>query len=116
MRRIFLSSLIILLSFGVFIQDASARGFGGGRGFSMGRARPAFSQSFRNQRTATAPARSNKWRGALTGFMLGSLLSSLFMGHGLGGGLMSWLFLGGIIWFVLNALKRRKYHRDFEDR
>lgn len=111
MRRIFVSSLILFLSFSFITQEASARGFGG-RGFSMARARPAFSRTFHQKRPTTSPAKNNKWRGALTGFMLGSLLTSLFMGHGFGSGLMAWLLLGALVWLVMNVLKQRKTRQE----
>ncbi len=101
MRQI-LVSFLILLSLTGMAHEASARGFGG-RGYSMSRARPAFSHSY--QRAATSSVRPNKWRGAFTGFMLGSILTSLFMGHGVMGGIFSWILLGFGVFFILNILK-----------
>ena len=98
------------------MNEASARGFGGGRGFSMARARPAYSHSY--QRQASSSVRPNRWRGAFTGFLLGSLLTSLFMGHGMMGGLFSWLLLGMGLFFIINLLKRikeRNIHTRSED-
>lgn len=105
MRQILIGFLILLSVTGI-VNEASARGFGGGRGFSMARARPAFSHSY--QRPASSAVRPNKWRGAFTGFMMGSILTSLFMGHGMMGGMFSWLLLGMGVFFVLNILKRLK--------
>ena len=109
MRRLFIFMMITLLTFGLSINEASAKRFGGGGGFGMMRSKSLFNQSARVKRTPTAsnPAKSSRWRGALSGLLLGSLLTSLFMGHGLGGALFSWFFIGIIIYLVINFVRRR---------
>ena len=113
MRHILLHSLLISITFGLFMTNAEAGRFGGGRGFGMMHSRSAFTHSPRPSKAtsaATAPRKmkNGRWRGALTGLLLGSVLTSLFMGHGFGGTLISWLLLGFSLYFVINLLKRRK--------
>ena len=112
MRQIFLCSLLILATFSLTVTDAAARGFGGGRGFGMMRSKGAYTHSQRTPRAAaTAASRqanSSRLRGALSGLLIGGLLTSLFMGHGLGGGLFSWLLLGMAIYFIVNLIRRKK--------
>ena len=47
-------------------------------------------------------------RGAFTGFLLGGLLASLFMGNGLGSALLSWLALGFVLVLIVNFVRRRQ--------
>lgn len=112
MRQIFVCMLLIIATLGLTITDASARGFGGGRSFSMARSKGIFSQAYRSPRAKATPASRqatrNKLRGALSGFLIGSLLTSLFMGHGFGSGLFSWLLLGMAIYFIVNFIRRKK--------
>lgn len=111
MHRKLISLIMIILTFSIFTQEASARGFGG-RGFGGGRhysfAQPhrSYTNSFTNKRPAISAARKNQLKGAFTGFLLGSMLSHLFMGNGFASG-FSWLILGGIIWFIMSLIKRR---------
>lgn len=109
MRHLFLFVLFTLLTFGLTINEASAKRFGGGGGFGMMRSKHIFSQSPRAKKApaSTRQAQSSRWRGALSGLLLGSLLTSMFMGHGLGGALFSWFFIGMIIFLVINFVRRK---------
>ena len=110
MRNIFLCSLLIFMTFGLTMSDASAGRFGGGRGFSMMRSKSMFNQAPRAQRATMNKARpANKWRGALTGLLIGSLLTSLFMGHGFGCMLFSWLLVGMAIYLVVGLIRRKNH-------
>lgn len=112
MRSLIICSLLVLTSFGLLINDASAGRFGGGRGFGMMRSSHVFNHYQRTPRATAAPrsrsASSNRWRGAMTGFLIGSLFTSLFMGHGFGGALFSWLILGMAIFFIANFIRQRR--------
>ena len=109
MRQIFLCSLLLFITFGLVVNDASAGRFGGGRGFGMMRSRSAFTQAPRAQKaTSTRQANSSRWRGALSGLLLGSLLTSLFMGHSFGGMLFSWLFIGMVVYLIAHFIRRKK--------
>ena len=110
MRHIYLCSLLLLLSFGLVVSDASAGRFGGGRGFGMVRSKNLFTQAPRAQKTTstTTAATSSRWRGALSGLLLGSLLTSLFMGHGFGGMLIAWLLIGMTLFLIVNFIRRKK--------
>lgn len=115
MRHVLLCSLFVFITFGLVINDASAKRFGGsGRGFGMMRSNNTFTHSTRTPRAAPAATtrplnKNNRWRGTLTGLLLGSVLTSLFMGHGFGGALLSWLLVGLSIYLIINFLRRKGY-------
>ncbi len=109
--RTFISYLLIaLLSFGLLINEAAAKRFGGGRSFGVQRSQSSlyspnkaqYSNAFNKQRPNT-----NRWGGLLGGLLIGGLLTSLFMGHGLASGILSWLVVGAIIFFGLSFFRRR---------
>ncbi len=112
MRHVLLCTLLVFVSFGLTINEASARGFSGSRGFGMMRSKSLFTHAPRAQKAAytktTRQTNNSRWRGALTGLLLGSVLTSLFMGNGLGSTLFSWLILGMIVYFLVNLLRRKK--------
>lgn len=109
--RTFLSCLLILLSsFALVADEAWAKRFGGGRSFGVQRSKSSLyspQQATRSARAPVQPANSGKWKGFLGGALLGGLLASLFMGHGLGAGLLSWLVLGALIFLLVSFLRRR---------
>ncbi|KTD36775.1 transmembrane protein [Legionella nautarum] len=110
MRSFFIYLLIGFLSFGLVVNEASAKRFGGGRSFGVQRSHSSlFSPRATPQpmKSLGQRANSNKWRGVLGGLLAGSLLASLFMGNGLGSGLLSWLILGSIAFFLINFFRRR---------
>ncbi len=111
MRYFFSCFLITLLSFGLFVNEASAKRFGGGRSFGVQRSQSSLYSSQKNQynnafNKNTTQGKS-KWGGILGGLLLGSLLGSLFMGNGFASGMMSWLLLAAAAFFIINWLRRR---------
>ena len=109
MRKLISCLLIAFLTFGVVIHDASAGRFGGGRSFGIQRSHSSLfsprsqqSRQFFGQR-----ANTGKWGSALGGLVAGGLLASLFMGHGFGSGLFSWLLMGALAFFVFGFLRKR---------
>ncbi len=114
--RSFLSFLLIaLLTFGLVVNEAAAKRFGGGRSFGVQRSKSSLfsSPSLPNSKTMGQPTNSRKWGGILGGLLAGSLLASLFMGNGLGSGVLSWLILGSIAFFLI-AFLRRKMQPGFQ--
>ncbi len=108
--RSFLSCfLIALLSLGLFVNEASAKRFGGGRSFGVQRSQSSLFSSNKTQNTAAMGKSVNKgkWGGILGGMLVGGLLASLFMGNGLANGLMTWLILGSILFFIVSFLRKR---------
>ncbi len=110
MRLLISCVLIGLLSFGLLINEASAKRFGGGRSFgvqrsynSMFSANKAQNSAFLGQRTKNP----NRWGGLLGGLLIGSLLTSLFMGHGLANGLMTWLIMAAVIFFAISFFRKK---------
>lgn len=109
MRTLFSCLLIAVLSFGLLINEASAKRFGGGRSFGMQRSQSSLFSSNKTQNTASLGQKFNKnrWGGMLSGMLIGGLLASLFMGHGLANGLMTWLLLGSALFFLVSFLRKR---------
>ncbi len=110
MRKLFFCLFIILITVGYFMADADAARFGGGRSFGMNRlSQPhtSFNAGSVGRTFQAAPgSTTNRWLGPLAGFAAGSLLTSLFMGHGFGSGILSWLLLGGIAFFVWRFISK----------
>lgn len=110
MRTLISCLLITLLSFGLLINEASAKRFGGGRSFGVQRSQSSMFSPNKAQTTSSLGQRANnpsKWGGVLGGLLIGGLLTSLFMGHGLASGLMSWIVIGALIFFAVNFFRKR---------
>jgi len=107
MRNLFSCLLVMLVTFGLMMSDADARRFGSGRSFGMSRSASSFSRPS-SYAAPTQRAAGNKWVGPLAGLAAGGLLASLFMGHGggMGGGILSWLMIGGVAMFLWSLLRR----------
>ncbi|WP_298622204.1 Tim44 domain-containing protein [uncultured Legionella sp.] len=109
MRNFLSCFLIVLLSVGFFVNEASAKRFGGGRSFGVQRSQSSLFSSHKPQNTAAMNKSANKgkWGGILGGMLVGGLLASLFMGNGLANGLMTWLILGSVLFFIVSFLRKR---------
>ena len=109
MRKLISCLLIAFLTFGLVIHEASAGRFGGGRRFCVQRSHSSLFSPRSQSNSQFFGQRSNagKWGSALGGLVAGGLLASLFMGHGLGSGLLSWLLIGGLAFFVFGFLRKR---------
>ncbi|KTC78405.1 transmembrane protein [Legionella brunensis] len=106
-RTLLLSLLIGLLSFGLVVNEAAAKRFGGGRSFGVQRSHSSLFSSKPKPNTIGQRANTNRWGGVLGGLLAGGLLASLFMGNGLGSGLLSWFIVGAVLLFVINFIRRR---------
>jgi len=92
----------------LLINEASAKRFGGGRSFGMQRSHNSFFSGSKTLNTASLGQKSSgKLRNLFGGMLVGGLLASLFMGHGLASGLMSWLILGAASFFLAQFMRRR---------
>lgn len=104
MQKIISALFIIFVCLGIVATEAQAKRFGSGRSFGMSRSVSSFSRA----RPVSAPFQQaatqnrNRWLGPLAGLAAGGLLASLFMGHGIASGMMSWLLVAGIIMLLLN--------------
>lgn len=116
MLRNFLSVLLVLfVTFGILMNDAEARRFGGGRSFGVSRPTSSFSRpspgvgqnAAQSQRYGQTASPMSRWMGPLAGLAVGGLLASLFMSNGIGSGILSWLLVGGLL-LVLVTLFRNK--------
>ncbi|MDI9818287.1 MULTISPECIES: Tim44 domain-containing protein [unclassified Legionella] len=109
--RVIISYLLIgLLTFGLAVNEAAAKRFGGGRSFGVQRSHSSlFSSAPKKNFSGTGKQGANKrtWGGVLGGMLAGGLLASLFMGNGLGSGILSWLIIGLIVFSVVTFLRRR---------
>jgi predicted lipid-binding transport protein (Tim44 family) len=112
MRKLFFCLFILFITMGYFMADADAARFGGGRSFGMSRSyqpHTSFNAGSVGRTFQTASgSTTHRWLGPLAGFAAGSLLTSLFMGHGVGSGLLSWLLLGGLAFFVWRFINKLK--------
>ncbi|MCA0403772.1 MAG: 39S ribosomal protein L45 [Proteobacteria bacterium] len=112
MRKFFCCFLMLFVSFGLIINEASAKRFGGGRSFGIQRSHSSLfsnhqAPSAKKTNFAQQKPRANRFGGLLGGLIIGGLLTSLFMGHGIGAGLISWLLLGSLVFFIAQFLKRK---------
>lgn len=111
MSRVFSCLLIVFLTFGLVVNEAAAKRFGGGRSFGVQRSHSSLYNSHSSQTTKSFGQRAtnnkSKWGGVLGGLLAGGLLASLFMGNGLGSGLLSWLIVGSILFFLVGFLRRK---------
>ena len=106
MKKFISTLIIIFVAWGLLLSDADARRFGGGRSFGMQRSSSSYARPSMNP-GAAATQPGNKWLGPLAGLAAGGLLASLFMGHGLASGLLSWILVGGVCLLVFNWFARR---------
>ncbi|STX28379.1 transmembrane protein [Legionella beliardensis] len=114
MRSILSLIMIVFLSFGLVVNEAAAKRFGGGRAIGFPRSTSSYNkaspkQSYVKQNTAS------RWRSGLTGFLLGGLLASLFFGHGFGSALFSWLILIGLALVIVRLFRRPRNHNNPRD-
>lgn len=108
MRTFILYLLITTLTFGFVVNEASAKRFGGGRSFGVQRSQSSlFSSHAPQTKSFGQQVNTRKWGGVLGGLLVGGLLASLFMGHGLGAGLLSWLAIGALGVFLVGVLCRK---------
>ncbi len=116
MLRQFIAVLfVVLVTCGLFLQDAEAGRFGGGRSFGYSRSASSFSRSApssfnsysRSQQPFGQRAAGNRWFGPIAGLLTGGLLASLFMSHGIGSGIMSWLLIGVLMFMLISFFKNR---------
>jgi predicted lipid-binding transport protein (Tim44 family) len=106
MRNICSILIITLLAFGLMVNEASAKRFGGGRSFGTYRSVKSFSSPYAKQ-SPRGSSSASKWGGVVGGLLMGGLLASLFMNHGLAGGLLSWLLVGTVLFFIVSFLRKR---------
>lgn len=108
MRNLISCLLITILTFGLVINEASAKRFGGGRSFGVQRSQSSlFKPNAYQNKSFTQNANKSRWGGMLGGLLVGGLLASLFMGNGLANGLMTWLILGAALFFIVSFLRRK---------
>jgi predicted lipid-binding transport protein (Tim44 family) len=109
MRYIIFCLLITLLTFGLVVNEAAAKRFGGGRSFGVQRSHSSLFSPNKAQSTPsfTKNVNKNRWGGMLGGLLIGGLLGSLLMGHGFASGMMSWLILAAAAYFIINFFRRR---------
>lgn len=105
MKKVLSILIIMFVTLGIMINDADARRFGGGRSFGMQRSASSYSRSYNTPTPTTSGL--GKWAGPLAGLAMGGLLASLFMGHGIMSGMLSWLLVGGVIFLIVGWIRGR---------
>ncbi|RUQ88026.1 Tim44 domain-containing protein [Legionella septentrionalis] len=109
MYKFFAYFLIVLLSFGLTMNEAAAKRFGGGRSFGVQRSHSSFSHSApKNTKPLGQRSNSSRWGGMLGGLLIGGLLASLFMQHGFASGLVTWAILGLLGLLIFNFFRKRQ--------
>ena len=108
MRTFIFYLLMTTLTFGLVVNEASAKRFGGGRSFGVQRSQSSLFSSQKPQtKSFGQQVNTRKWGGVLGGLLVGGLLTSLFMGHGLGAGLLSWLAIGALVVFLMGFFRKK---------
>lgn len=120
MNKVLLCLVMAILSFVLVVGEVSAKRFGGGRSFGVQRSHSSLFSSFpkKSNPNFAQQQTKNRWGGFLGGLIAGGLLASLFMQHGLGAGLFSWLLIGLVVFFVLHFLRRKTtpaYYQGFTE-
>lgn len=117
MRTLFISLLIGLLTFGLVVNEASAKRFGGGRSFGVQRSYNSLFSSKPKQNAIGQNTNKNRWGGILGGLLAGSLLASLFMNHGAGAGMLL-IMLGvlGLLYFFFRQRMTPGYQSNTSSR
>jgi predicted lipid-binding transport protein (Tim44 family) len=114
MRLMFSFLMVFLLSFGLVVNEAAAKRFGGGRALGFSRSTTSYSKATPKQ-SYVKQNKSSRWRSGLAGFLLGGLLASLFFGHGFGSALFSWLILIGLAFIILRLIYRLRHRTNKRD-
>jgi len=112
MYKLLILLFTVLLGIGMLVTDAQAKRFGGGKSFGSQRTigtqphGPAAAQAAKPQAATVTKPGTNRWMGPLAGLAVGGLLAYLFMGHGIGVGILSWLAIAVVLWLVWNVVRR----------
>ncbi len=109
MKKLFLSLFIVLMAFGMSVEDAEARRLGGGRSSGIQRSAPSAPSRQANNpaspQNPAAPAAGRNWTGPLAGLAAGLGLGYLFSSMGFGAG-MSNILMMALLAFAAIALVR----------
>ncbi|MDR0476323.1 MAG: Tim44 domain-containing protein [Desulfobulbaceae bacterium] len=110
--------LVVFFVIAVIAAAAEARAPSGGRGFSSGaspapRSAPATNPGMGNQRGGVAPGLAG---GLLAGGLGGMLLGSMFGGGGQGMGILPWLIIIGVGYFIYKRFKQQQNDNNNERR
>jgi predicted lipid-binding transport protein (Tim44 family) len=112
-KKLFVALAVCVFSFGLMVEDAEARRFGGGR--SMGMQRQATPQKAApaptNAASPAAAAPKRNWMGPLAGLAAGLGIAALLSHFGLGEGMANLVMIALLAmaaFFVFKLLFRRK--------
>jgi len=99
MKHILISLFAVFLSFGLAVDQAEAKRFGGGKSFGMQRSAPAKQDAAptpQRQQQGAAPTtapKKNSWMGPIAGLAAGLGLAALFSHLGMGEGMANFMML-----------------------
>lgn len=104
----FVSVLLLLFTLvGTVLNTAEAARFGGGRSFGTQRSMSSFSRAPQAASMARQNSSASRFLAPLAGLAMGGLLAYLFMGHGLGTSILSWLAILGVGFMALQFFRNR---------
>lgn len=113
MRNLLVMLLVGLLGFGLAIDHAEAKRFGGGKSFGS-QSRSTNTPSSTTSRTASTPQRQpskglSRFAGPFAGLLAGGLLASLFFGGAFDDlRFLDILLIAGAIWLAFRLFGRRR--------
>lgn len=107
MKKFFSVLMLFIMVAGFMINTAEAARFGGGRSFGAQRSFSGFSRMQPPQRAISQTPRPNRWLAPLAGLAMGGLLAYLFMGHGVGISILSWLAIFSVGLLIVSFLRRK---------
>nr|WP_298415007.1 Tim44-like domain-containing protein [uncultured Halomonas sp.] len=113
MRNLLVMLLVGLLGFGLAVEHAEAKRFGGGKSFGS-QSRSVNTPSSTTSRTASTPQRQpskglSRFAGPFAGLLAGGLLASLFFGGAFDElRLTDILLIAGAIWLAFRLFGRRR--------
>lgn len=107
MKKLLILVFITLISLS-FITEAQAKRFGGGRSFGATRSTSTLFSARTNRASFQQPfSQAKRWLAPIMGFALGGMLAALFMGHGLGQGILTWVILIAGIYLITQLIRKR---------
>ncbi|MBA4696367.1 MAG: Tim44 domain-containing protein [Legionella sp.] len=106
MRNALVALMVTLLTFSFTADLAFAKRFGGGRSFGVQRQSNHYSTPYNKPAAGMKQANKRHWGSMLGGLLVGGLLASLFMHNGFASGLLTWLFLGVLVFLFIGVFRR----------
>lgn len=109
MRKLMTLILMFTFAFGLIVDNAYAKRFGGGRSFGMQRSVTKGNYAgAQSSRYANRPSGLNRFIAPMIGVALGAILASLLMGKGFGMGVFAWIAIAALAYGLFALFRRSK--------